>query len=320
MRRGEAAIFPGQLAERVGMGRTLAATSPAAAAVLAEAEEELGRQLGAELRRVLFEGPPERLATPFFAQTGVVVVGLMSYAALEEAEVEVGATAGYSLGVLAALAAAEALTLGEVLTVIDRQIASYDHHLGHFDGAMAAVTGLGEAALRELAALASRPDDSVEIGNFNNGHQFVLTGSRAAVLRAIELATPTALGVRLLPITWPVHSVYFEPVARELLAELPALLRPRRPRMPVYSPITGEPVGDEHEVLELVATEIARPVRWHQVISAMRRDGHLHFTECGPSSDLARMVRWIDRRAVVRSMGEGGRHEEVAVRGDRVGG
>lgn len=296
-----AAIFPGQLSERVGMGRRLAETSAGAARVLDRAEG----LLGADFRRVLFEGPRELLATPRYAQSGVIVVGLMAHAALAEAGLVVEATAGYSLGVFAALAAAGSFGPEEAVAAVLRQREIYERRFAGFDGAMGAVLGVERSRLEQLLADACRPDEPVNLASHNGPRQFVVTGARPAVARALELVRPEALKTRLLDITWPVHSPLLAPVAEDLARELPRVMAIRPPSRRVYSPLDGEPVTTAADALRVLAEEIARPVRWDLVMARKRQDGFGCFYECGPADQLGTLVRLFHRQAEVRWVGEG---------------
>jgi [acyl-carrier-protein] S-malonyltransferase len=291
-----AAIFPGQLSARVGMGRELAQVCPRAAEILVGAE----LQLGTGLAEALFTGPAHRLREPRFAQTGVTVVGMMAFAALRQRGTTIEAVAGYSLGIFAALAAAGVWSHEGALRVVCRMIELYDEELDGLDGAMGSILGLTHREVEDCCRGASRPGEWVTLGSHNNGSQMIVSGHRAAVLRSLALAEPRALAVRLLEIDWPVHSPYMQPVAERLAAELPSLAPPGHPSMAVYSPLDGARLTSHREACAAAAAQIAAPLRWDLAFTAMRRDGIACFYECGTDGQLCRMSRWLDREAVLQ--------------------
>ena len=294
-----AAIFPGQLSARVGMGRQLAERSPAAAAVLERGERVCGRGF----RALLFDGPAAALALPRNAQTAVLVVGAMAWAALAELGLEVQALAGYSLGVVPALAAAESISLEDALALVLRTADLYEQLLEGVDAGMGAVTGITERRLAELCALASTPREGVWIGTSQNPAQFVVTGHRPAVERLIESARGESLRAARLAISWPIHSPLMAPVTDALTAEVPRLVAIADPRVPVHSPADGEQLRDAAAVRDLLIHQLVRPMRWERVVARLQEEGVSRYTQCGRDDQLAKMVRWLDRSAHVEVIG-----------------
>jgi [acyl-carrier-protein] S-malonyltransferase len=290
-----AAIFPGQLAARVGMGKELAERSAAAAEVLDRGE----RVCGGGFRRLIFEGPASELALNRHAQTAVLVVGAMAWAALVEAGLQVQALAGYSLGVFPALAASGAISLEDALALVLRTADLYERMLAGVDAAMGAVTGIPETRLAELCAQASTPLEGVWIGTSQNRAQFVITGHRPAVLRVVERARTEALRTALLPISWPIHSPLMAPLTDALAVEVPKLMRIADPRLPVHSPADGEPLRDAAAVRDLLIHQVVRPMRWERVVGRLHDDGVGLYAQCGRDDQLSKMVRWLDRQAQV---------------------
>ncbi len=290
-----AAIFPGQLSARVGMGKELAERSAAAAEVLDRGE----RFCGSGFRRLLFEGPVADLAVNRHAQTAVLVVGAMAWAAAIEAGLQVQALAGYSLGVFPALVASGAIVLEDALALVLRTADLYDRMLEGLDAAMGAVTGMAEGRLAELCAQASTPHEGVWIGTSQNRAQFVITGHRPAVERVIERARLEALRTALLPISWPIHSPLMAPLTDALIGEVPRLVRIGDPRLLVHSPADGEPLRDAAAVQDLLTYQVVRPMRWERVVDRLHDDGIGLYVQCGRDDQLSKMVRWLDRQAQV---------------------
>jgi [acyl-carrier-protein] S-malonyltransferase len=280
-------LFPGQLAEWVGMGRDFYDADPEARALFARTSERCGR----DLARILFDGPEEALHENLAAQAGVYLVSALSARALRKAGVEPRATAGYSLGNYAAMVAAEAISYDEALDVL---IAVWreTERLG-IRGAMGAVVGARreavEAALERLRA-EGKP---VWIGNVNASTQFVLTGASDAVAAALDALRPRALSVLPLTMTWPIHSELMRPVAEAIAPRIAALETIRDPAVPYYGP-EGRPV-DGAEVRRLLGTAFCHPTLWKDTFERMVADGARAFVEAGPGEMLTKMVRWIDR-------------------------
>jgi [acyl-carrier-protein] S-malonyltransferase len=290
-----AAIFPGQLSARVGMGQELAARSPAAAAVLERGERVCGKSFG----QLLFHGPAAELALHRNAQAAVLVVGTMAWAALVEAGLQVQALAGYSLGVFPALAAAGSISLEDALALVLHTADLYDRMLDGLDAAMGAVTGMPEPRLAELCAQASTAREGVWIGTSQNAAQFVITGHRPAVARVLESAKREALRAAMLPISWPIHSPLMAPLTDALVADVPRLVAIADPRLPVHSPANGAPLRDAAEVRDLLTFQVVRPMRWERVVGRLHDDGIELYAQCGRDDQLSKMVRWLDREAQV---------------------
>jgi [acyl-carrier-protein] S-malonyltransferase len=281
-------LFPGQLAEWIGMGRDFFDADPEARSLFAATSRRCGR----DLARVLFEGPEEALHENLAAQAGVYLVSILSARALRRAGVLPRATAGYSLGNYAAMVAAGAISFEEALDVL-LAVWQETERLG-VRGAMGAVVGARrdavDAALERLRA----EGQSVWIGNVNASTQFVLTGRAEAVAAALEALRPRALSVLPLSMTWPIHSELMQPVADAIAPRVAALRSIRDPEIPYYGP-EGLPVESGAEVRRLLGTAFCHPTLWKDTFERLVVDGARTFVEAGPGEMLTKMVRWIDR-------------------------
>jgi len=281
-------LFPGQLAEWVGMGRDFFEEDAGARALFAETSERCGR----DLRRLLFEGPDDELHENLAAQAGVYLVSILSARALARAGLEPRATAGYSLGNYAAMVAAGAISYEEALEVLVA-VWRETERLG-VRGGMGAVIGVRreivDAALAGLRARAL----PVWIGNVNASTQFVLTGSADAVAAALEELRPRALSVLPLSMSWPIHSELMRPVAEAIVPVIAALESVRDPVVPYYGP-EGRRVETAAEVRRLLGTAFCHPTLWKDTFERLVADGSRTFVEAGPGEMLSKMVRWIDR-------------------------
>ncbi len=281
-------LFPGQLAEWVGMGRDFFEADAEARALFARTSERCGR----DLEKILFDGPPEALHENLAAQAGVYLVSTLSARALVRAGVRPSATAGYSLGNYAAMVAAGAISYDEALDVL---VAVWEttERLG-VRGAMAAVIGARRELVEgALGGLRSR-GLPVWIGNVNASTQFVLTGRTDAVAAALDELRPRALSVLPLTMSWPIHSELMRPVAEAIAPRIAALATIRDPDVPYYGP-EGHPVAGGEEVRRLLGTAFCHPTLWKDTFERLVADGTKTFVEAGPGEMLSRMTRWIDR-------------------------
>ena len=281
-------LFPGQLAEWVGMGRDFFDADPEARRLFALTSERCGR----DLERLAFEGPLDELRENLAAQAGVYLVSTLAARELVREGVRPTATAGYSLGNYAAMVAAGAIGFEEALDVL---VAVWrETERLRIRGAMAAVIGARrdavEAALEALRARGL----SVWIGNVNASTQFVLTGSAEGVKAALDELGPRALSVLPLTMSWPIHSELMRPVADAIAPLIAGLRTVRDPDVPYYGP-EGRPVGGADDVRRLLGTAFCFPTLWKETFEALVADGNRVFVEAGPGEMLSKMVRWIER-------------------------
>ncbi len=288
MSASAAFLFPGQLAEWVGMGRDFFDADPEARRLFALTSERCGR----DLARIAFGGPEADLRENLAAQAAVYLVSTLAARELVREGVRPGATAGYSLGNYAAMVAAGAIRYEEALDVL---VAVWrESQRLQVRGAMAAVIGVRRDAVDEALAGLRAGGLPVWIGNVNASTQFVLTGSADGVKAALGQLGPRALSVLPLTMSWPIHSELMRPVADAIAPLVAGLSTVRKPEVPYYGP-EGRPVADAAEVRRLLGTAFCFPTLWKETFEALVADGHRVFVEAGPGEMLSRMVRWIDR-------------------------
>ena len=294
--RAPAFLFPGQLAESVGMGRDFYDADPAAR----ELARLTSEKCGLDLERLLFSGPIEELRENLAAQAGVYLVSTLALRALAREGIEPPATAGYSLGNYAALVAAGAISYEDGLDIL---IAVWreTERLG-IRGAMGAVVGARREAVDSVCEGLRARGLPVWIGNVNASTQFVLTGGKTAVAAALEELAPRALTVLPLTMNWPIHSEMMQPVARAIAPLVEACRSIRDPIVPFYGP-DGRIESTGEGVRRLLGTEFCHPTLWNATVEAMVRDGHRVFLETGPGEMLTKMLRWIDRSVTCRPAG-----------------
>jgi [acyl-carrier-protein] S-malonyltransferase len=281
-------LFPGQLAEWIGMGRDFYDSDPEARELFALTSQRCGR----DLARILFEGPEVALHENLAAQAGVYLVSTLASRALAREGIRPAATAGYSLGNYAAMVAAGGISYEEALDVL---IAVWQEteRLG-IRGAMGAVIGARRDAVEGTCEGLRARGHPVWIGNVNASTQFVLTGARDAVARALEELTPRALSVLPLTMSWPIHSELMRPVAEAVAPRIARLRSVRDPEVAYYGP-EGKAVRSGDDIRRLLGTAFCFPTLWKDTFEAMVSGGCRVFLEVGPGEMLSKMARWIDR-------------------------
>jgi len=287
-----AALCPGQLSEKAGLGEAFAARFEFVAAWF----EEVSRRSGVDLAGTFFGPGTAALHDDLPAQVGVFAVSLAALDVLERIHGLVpGAVAGYSLGTYAAFVAAGALDRRAALDVLlmARRLLEEDRRANAArPGGMGFVVGLTKAALEaEIGGM------EVSIGNENAAQQFVLTGTRDAVEKAVEGLRPKALKAGVLPITLAMHSPRLEAACTRLRRTFDGKLGLRQPAIALYAPMLGRRVSSLEEVSSVLFFQLARPSLWAQTLGAMGTDGSSVFAEVGPGDVLTKLLRWTLRGA-----------------------
>ncbi len=300
-------VFPGQGAQSVGMGRALAETYPAARAVFDEVDAALGEPLSA----LIWEGEADALTLTENAQPALMATSMAAMRALEAEGVEVTAAryvAGHSLGEYSALCAAGALGLGDTARLLRIRGRAMQEAVPVGAGAMAAVLGLDLETVRTIAA-ESAQGEVCEAANDNDPAQVVVSGHRAAVERAAELAKERgAKRAMLLPVSAPFHCALMEPAAEVMRAAL-AEVAISAPRVPVVANRRAAAVSDPGEIRALLVEQVTGTVRWRESVAWMAGQGVGEFWEIGAGKALSGMIKRIAKGAATRPVGT---PEEVA--------
>jgi [acyl-carrier-protein] S-malonyltransferase len=287
-----AALFPGQLSEKAGMGEAFASRFDFVSSWF----EEVSRRSGVDLAAAFFGAGAACLHDDLPAQVGVFAVSVAALDVLEKAHGLVpSAAAGYSLGTYAAFVAAGALDRLEALDVLleaerlldeDRR-ARPDRHAG-----MGFVIGLPRGAVE-----AALEGSGASIGTENAAQQFVLTGERAAVEAALGRLRPNALRAEMLPLTQSMHSPRLGDVTRRLRAFFEGKTTLHVPKIPLYAPMLGGRISSVEEASSVLVSQLSRPSFWAPTLAAMGGDGFSLFAELGPGDVLTRLLRWTLRSA-----------------------
>ncbi|MBY6160982.1 ACP S-malonyltransferase [Mameliella alba] len=294
-------IFPGQGAQTIGMGRDLAEAYPAARAVFDEVDEALGEKLS----DLIWEGEIETLTLTQNAQPALMATSMAAMRALEAEGITIGAAAfvaGHSLGEYSALTAAGALSVADAARLLRKRGQAMQAAVPVGEGAMAALLGLDLDAVRKVAEEAAQ-GDVVAAANDNDPGQVVISGHKAGVERAVEIAK--AAGAKravMLPVSAPFHCALMQPAAEAMAVAL-AEVEFQTPAVPVVSNVEAAPVSDPARIRELLEAQICGAVRWRESVARMVEDGVEEFWEIGAGKALSGMVRRIHRPAGVRNIG-----------------
>ena len=293
-------VFPGQGAQKVGMGQALAERFPICRATFDEADAALGESLST----LCFSGPEDRLLLTENTQPAILAVSVAACRLVESQGVRAAFAAGHSLGEYSAHVAAGTLSFQDALTTVRRRGRYMQEAVPIGTGAMSAILGLdpdGVATACQEAAQ-SLPGQVVSPANLNAPGQVVIAGSAEAVARAGERAK--ALGAkRVIPlaVSAPFHCALMKPAEERLAPEL-RVLPASTPRIPVVANVDAQPKRDAPAAIEALIRQVSAPVRWEEVVRRLIAEGVRTFVELGPGSVLAGLIKKIDRSVSVVSV------------------
>jgi [acyl-carrier-protein] S-malonyltransferase len=293
-------VFPGQGAQKVGMGKTLAARF----SICREAFEEADAALGESMSGLCFEGPAEKLLLTEHTQPAILAMSVAVWRLAESRGLRASFAAGHSLGEYSAHVAAGTLSFADALRTVRRRGRYMQEAVPLGEGAMAAILGLDEDGVMRACAdtMSECPGRVVSPANLNAPGQVVIAGHADAVARAGERAK--ALGAKRaipLAVSAPFHCALMKPAEDRLAPELRALTA-SNPRIPVVANVDGQPKRDAGASIDALIRQVSSPVRWEQVVKRLIADGATTFVELGPGSVLAGLIRKIDRGVQVMSI------------------
>jgi [acyl-carrier-protein] S-malonyltransferase len=296
-------VFPGQGSQTVGMGKALAANFAAAQKVFDEVDEALGAKLSA----TIFEGPIETLTLTENAQPALMAVSL---AAIRVLEAEAGLdlkrdaqfVAGHSLGEYSALAAAGAFTIGDTARLLRARGQAMQKAVPVGVGAMAALIGLEFEAVTAVAAEAAQ-GQVCQAANDNGGGQVVVSGDKAAVERAVEIAKAKgAKRAMLLTVSAPFHCALMQPAA-DVMAEALAKVSVKAPVVPVVANVLAKPIQAPDEIVRSLVAQVTGTVRWRECVAFMAQAGVTTFYEVGAGKVLSGLIKRIADGAATSAVG-----------------
>ncbi len=295
--------FPGQGSQAVGMGQALAENLPAAKAVFEEVDEALSQKLSA----IMWEGPDDAITLTENAQPALMAV---SMAVVRVLEAEKGLNlansakyvAGHSLGEYSALAAAGVFSLGDTARLLKTRGQAMQQAVPVGEGSMAALLGL-DYDVADTVAKEAAGAEVCEAANDNAPGQVVVSGSKAAVERAVEIAK--AKGARramLLPVSAPFHCALMQPAA-DVMAEALADVQMNVPVVPVMANVSASPLSDPDAIRDSLVKQVTGMVRWRECVEAMAADGVTALYELGVGKVLSGLARRINKELEGKSIG-----------------
>ena len=294
-------VFPGQGAQTIGMGRDLALAYPAAKAVFDEVDEALGEKLAA----LIWEGDQDALTLTQNAQPALMATSLAAMRALEAEGIgidQASFVAGHSLGEYSALAAVGAISVADTARLLRIRGKAMQDAVPVGIGAMAAVLGLDFAAVQAVAKDAAQ-GEVCQAANDNDPAQVVVSGHKAAVERAVEIAKERgAKRALLLPVSAPFHCELMAPAAEAMAAAL-ADVTINAPSVPVVANVLAEANSDPDKIRELLVQQVTGSVRWRESVLWMSNAGVTEAWEIGAGKALAGMIRRIDREMACSAVG-----------------
>jgi len=284
-------IFPGQGSQSVGMFNTIA-HRPEVKAVLQEASDALGE----DVAKLIAEGPAEALSLTTNTQPVMLTAGVAFYRAwLAEGGAVPAMMAGHSLGEYSALVAAGVIAFKDAVPLVRFRAEAMQTAVPVGTGGMAAILGLDDEIVKQVCAQASQASGQiVEAVNFNAPGQVVIAGSSDAVTKACELLKAAGAKRALpLPVSAPFHSSLLQPASEKLESYLSSVVF-NMPTISVVNNVDVQVLNDPAEIKDALVRQAAKPVRWHETINVMAKQGVIQVVECGPGKVLAGLAKRIN--------------------------
>ncbi|MGC1682634.1 MAG: ACP S-malonyltransferase [Pseudolabrys sp.] len=296
-------VFPGQGSQTVGMGKALAANFAAARQVF----DEVDAALDSKLSTIVFEGPSDTLTLTENAQPALMAVSL---ATLRVMETEAGLSlehdaqfvAGHSLGEYSALAAAGAFTVADTARLLRTRGQAMQKAVPVGSGAMAALIGLEFDAASAVAAEAAQ-GEVCQAANDNGAGQVVVSGSKAAVERAVNIAKDKgAKRAMLLPVSAPFHCALMQPAA-DVMAEALTKVSVKQPAVPLVANVLAKAIRTPDEIIRGLIEQVTGTVRWRESVLYMAKAGVTNFYEVGAGKVLSGLIKRLAGDAMATAVG-----------------
>jgi [acyl-carrier-protein] S-malonyltransferase len=283
-------LFPGQASQYPGMGRDLSENFPESRAVFEEADAALGFPIS----KLSFEGSEEELKQTENTQPAIFAVSVAALRAIDKRGIAPDFVAGHSLGEYSGLVAAGALDFATGVKLLRKRGRFMQEAVPKGEGAMAAIMGLSPSDVAEICKKAA-DHDVVSSANLNSPEQTVISGSAAAVKRAVEIASQSgAKRAVILPVSAPFHCALMEPAQKRLEPELRAAAFSAL-RFPLVTNVDAEAITSGEEARDALIRQVTMPVRWLDSVRELIDQGVQIFVEVGPGKVLCGLLRQIDR-------------------------
>ncbi|MFT5742250.1 MAG: [acyl-carrier-protein] S-malonyltransferase [Paracoccaceae bacterium] len=294
-------VFPGQGAQTIGMGKSLADAYPGARAIFDEVDDALGEKLST----LIWEGDIADLTLTANAQPALMATSLAALRALEAEGVTIQAAsyvAGHSLGEYSALAAAGALSVADTARLLRIRGAAMQEAVPVGIGAMAVLLGMDFEAAQAVASEAAQ-GEVCQAANDNDPSQVVVSGHKAAVERALMIAKEKgAKRAMLLPVSAPFHSALMAPAA-DVMAQALADVAMSAPGVPLVANVRAEAISDVDTIRALLVEQVTGSVRWRESVIWMGAQGVSEAWEIGAGKALSGMIKRINRDISTRAIG-----------------
>lgn len=287
-------VFPGQGSQKVGMGKEVYDSSEAARKVFNDADEALGFSLS----KLCFEGPAEELDLTCNAQPAILTASVAYWEACREKGLwkEIGEpvfAAGHSLGEYTALVAARVVDFEEAVRLVWERGRAMHTAASKVPGGMAAILGLGEAAVLEICQ-----KSWAWVSNINCPGQIVISGTHRAIRKATQLAKERGAGkVIPLKVSGAFHSPLMEPALEELNRAIESTPF-RDPEIPIIGNITARPITRAEGLREELRVQLTKCVQWQRSVEYMVNSGVATFVEVGPGRVLSGLIKRIDSNVI----------------------
>ena len=287
-------IYPGQGAQKPGMGKDFYENSELAKAVYDKASE----LLQIDMKALCFE-ENEKLDLTEYTQAALVTTCLAMTKVVEERGLKPDVTAGLSLGEYCAISVAGGMKEEDAISLVRKRGILMQNTVPAEEGAMAAILGMDASVIEE----GIKDLEGVTVANYNCPGQIVITGETKAVEKAAEILKEAgAKRAVLLNVSGPFHSPMLKQAGEELAKEMEKVeMEPLQ--IPYVTNVTAEYVTDIRETKKLLAEQVAASVRWQESVERMIAEGVDTFVEIGPGKTLAGFLRKIDRRVKVYNIG-----------------
>jgi [acyl-carrier-protein] S-malonyltransferase len=283
-------LFPGQASQYCGMGRDLAANFPESKAVFDAADSALGFSI----TQTCFEGSEEALKLTENTQPAILTVSMAAYRALEKKGIVPDFVAGHSLGEYSALVAAGGVDFSAAVKLVRARGKYMQEAVPAGQGAMAAILGLSPTEVVDICKKAAE-NEVVSPANLNSPEQTVISGSAAAVKRAVEIASQSgAKRAVILPVSAPFHCALMMPAQQRLETDLRAT-QFNALKIPLITNVDAEAITTGEEARDALIRQVTAPVRWLDSVREMIESGVTVFVEVGPGKVLTGLLRQIDR-------------------------
>jgi [acyl-carrier-protein] S-malonyltransferase len=283
-------IFPGQASQYPGMGKELAEKYPSARAVFEEADAALGISIS----KICFEGMEEELKLTANTQPAILTVSVAAYRVLAERGISADYVAGHSLGEYSALVAAGSLNFADAVKLVRKRGTYMQEAVPAGQGSMAAIMGLAPTVVLEVCKKAAQ-GEVCSPANLNSPEQTVISGSAAAVKRAVEIASQSgAKRAVVLAVSAPFHCALMMPAQEKLEKDL-ATSKLADLQIPLVTNVDADEITKGEEARSSLIRQVTMPVRWEESMRVLL-DGTVNtFVEVGPGKVLTGLMRQIER-------------------------